>query len=112
MSRAATSVPDAAELAARFGADGAILYAIEGQELGIVDIWPVHPSAAGLKLQVGFGVTGRVARSTVCSSWGPKRSTRTAEPVVRELRSTAATRATCRPTKYSARRSCPWLHRS
>lgn len=63
MSQAALSVPDAAELAARFSADSVILYAIEGQDLGIVDIWPVHPSARDLKLQVGFGVTGRVART-------------------------------------------------
>jgi signal transduction histidine kinase len=59
----ALAVPDAAELAARFGADGAIIYGIEGQELTIVDIWPVHPSASSLVLQVGFGVTGRVART-------------------------------------------------
>lgn len=63
MSSAVLSVPDAAELAARFGADSVILYAIEGQDLSIVDIWPVHPSAKDLKLQVGFGVTGRVART-------------------------------------------------
>lgn len=63
MRSSAWSVPDAADLAARFGADGAILYAISGQDLSIVDIWPVHPSASALKLQVGFGVTGRVARS-------------------------------------------------
>jgi signal transduction histidine kinase len=63
VSKAALSVPDAAELAARFSADSVILYAIEGQDLGIVDIWPVHPSAKELKLQVGFGVTGRVART-------------------------------------------------
>ncbi len=63
MSTAALSVPDAAELAARFSADSVILYTIEGQDLSIVDIWPVHPAAKDLKLQVGFGVTGRVART-------------------------------------------------
>lgn len=63
MNRVATVVPDAAELAARFGASGAILYAIEGQDLTIADIHPVHPSASALTLQLGFGVTGRVART-------------------------------------------------
>lgn len=63
MSRIATAVPDAAELAVRFGADVVILYAIEGQNLTVAEMWPMHPSAGSLTLQVGFGVTGRVARS-------------------------------------------------
>ncbi len=63
MSRVATAVPDAAELAARFGADGLILFAVEDHELTVADLWPVHPSAAALTIQVGFGVTGKVARS-------------------------------------------------
>lgn len=63
MSAVVRTVPDAAGLAARFGVDGVIIYGIEGQDLNIVDIWPVHPSASALKLQVGFGVTGQVART-------------------------------------------------
>lgn len=59
----AGAVPDAEQLAAHFQADGALLYAVEGQELSIVDIWPPHASAGTLKLQVGFGVTGLVART-------------------------------------------------
>lgn len=58
----------AAQVAELFNADGALIYAIDGQNLSIVDISPAHASAVSLKLQVGFGVTGRVAR--------------TAEPVV------------------------------
>lgn len=56
-------VPSAADLAGLFDADGALIYAIDGQDLSIVDIWPAHASAGSLKLQVGFGVTGRVART-------------------------------------------------
>jgi two-component system NarL family sensor kinase len=56
-------VPSAADLAGLLEADGVLLYAIEGQDLSIVDIWPAHPSAGALKLQVGFGVTGLVART-------------------------------------------------
>jgi len=56
-------VPSAADLARVLEADGVLLYAIDGQDLSIVDIWPAHPSAGSLKLQVGFGVTGLVART-------------------------------------------------
>ncbi|WP_190813015.1 GAF domain-containing sensor histidine kinase [Saccharopolyspora pogona] len=63
MSSAAGSIPNAADLARLFEADGALLYAVEGQDLSIVDIWPEHASAGSLKLQVGFGVTGLVART-------------------------------------------------
>lgn len=56
-------MPTAGDLAGLFEADGVLLYAIEGQDLSIVDIWPAHPSAGSLKLQVGFGVTGLVART-------------------------------------------------
>lgn len=58
-----STVPSAGELARLFEADGVLLYAIDGQDLSIVDIWPAHPSASSLKLQVGFGVTGLVART-------------------------------------------------
>jgi len=63
LSPAATAVPTAAELAALLDADGVLVYAIEGQALTIVDIYPAHPSADNLRLQVGFGVTGLVART-------------------------------------------------
>ncbi|MFC6012759.1 GAF domain-containing sensor histidine kinase [Nocardia lasii] len=56
-------VPTAAELAGVLEVDGVLLYAIDGQDLGIVDLWPAHPSAGSLRLQVGFGVTGLVART-------------------------------------------------
>jgi two-component system NarL family sensor kinase len=57
------TMPTAGDLARLLEADGVLLYAIEGQDLSIVDIWPAHPSAESLKLQVGFGVTGLVART-------------------------------------------------
>ncbi len=56
-------VPSAADLAGTFAADGALLYAVDGQDLTVVDLWPPHPSAGALRLQVGFGVTGQVART-------------------------------------------------
>lgn len=55
--------PSAAELADLLGADGVLVYAVDDQELGVVDAWPAHPSATALTLPVGFGVTGRVART-------------------------------------------------
>ncbi|RRO16956.1 GAF domain-containing protein [Saccharopolyspora rhizosphaerae] len=61
--RPGSSVPSAAELAGLFEADGVLLYAVEGQDLSVAEMWPEHPSASCLKLQVGFGVTGRVART-------------------------------------------------
>ena len=63
ISTTAGAVPTACELARLLDADGVLLYAIEGQDLSIVDIWPEHESAMSLKLQVGFGVTGLVART-------------------------------------------------
>ncbi|CAG7641056.1 GAF domain-containing sensor histidine kinase [Rhodococcus opacus] len=63
MSPAAGAAPTAADLARLLDADGVLLYVIDGQDLSIVDIWPAHPSAGSLKLQVGFGVTGLVART-------------------------------------------------
>jgi two-component system NarL family sensor kinase len=60
---AGSTIPSARDLARSLEADGVLLYAIEGQDLSIVDIWPPHPSAGSLKLQVGFGVTGLVART-------------------------------------------------
>jgi two-component system NarL family sensor kinase len=62
-STAASAVPTAAGLVRLLDADGVLVYAIDGQDLTIVDISPAHPSAGSLKLQVGFGVTGLVART-------------------------------------------------
>lgn len=63
MKPGSTAAPSAEDLTDRLDADGVVLYGIEGQDLSIVDIWPAHPSAGALKLQVGFGVTGLVART-------------------------------------------------
>lgn len=63
MSFANGAVPTAAELAPLLGAEGVLVFAIDGQDLSIVDLWPPHPSAGSLRLQVGFGVTGLVART-------------------------------------------------
>lgn len=63
MSPGAGAAPAAADLARVLGADGVLVFAINGQDLNVVDIWPAHPSAGSLKLQVGFGVTGLVART-------------------------------------------------
>jgi two-component system, NarL family, sensor kinase len=63
LSSAAGAVPTAADLVRLFDADGVLVYAIDGQNLSIFDICPAHPCADSLKLQVGFGVTGLVART-------------------------------------------------
>ncbi|MFD3744967.1 GAF domain-containing sensor histidine kinase [Nocardia sp. NPDC058633] len=63
MSNAGGAIPTAAELGPLLGADGVLLYAVDGQDLSIFDMWPAHPSASSLRLQVGFGVTGLVART-------------------------------------------------
>ncbi|MEV6213586.1 GAF domain-containing sensor histidine kinase [Nocardia sp. NPDC051833] len=55
--------PSAAQLAPLLAAEGVLLYAVDGQDLTVVDLWPAHPSASALTLQVGFGVTGLVART-------------------------------------------------
>ena len=59
----AAAAPTATDLARLLGADGVLVYAVNGQDLNVVDIWPAHPSADSLTLQVGFGVTGLVART-------------------------------------------------
>jgi hypothetical protein len=61
--RPAAAAPTATDLARLLGADGVLVYAVNGQDLNVVDIWPAHPSADSLTLQVGFGVTGLVART-------------------------------------------------
>jgi signal transduction histidine kinase len=63
LSPATGAAPTAADLARLLGADGVLVYAVNGQDLNVVDIWPAHPSADSLTLQVGFGVTGLVART-------------------------------------------------
>ncbi|MFC7343833.1 GAF domain-containing sensor histidine kinase [Saccharopolyspora griseoalba] len=63
MSSFAGTIPSAAELAEALRADGALIHAVDGQDLRVVDIWPEHPAAGELRLQVGFGVTGLVART-------------------------------------------------
>jgi signal transduction histidine kinase len=63
LSPAQGTVPSASDLAQLLGADGILLYGIDGQDLSIVDIWPAHAAAGSLNLQVGFGVTGLVART-------------------------------------------------
>ncbi|MDT5316698.1 MAG: two-component system, NarL family, sensor kinase [Mycobacterium sp.] len=63
MSLTAGAAPTAMDLAQLLGADGVLVFAINGQDLNVVDIWPAHPSADALTLQVGFGVTGLVART-------------------------------------------------
>lgn len=63
MTGVSTAVPDAADMAARLGADGAILFTVEDRDLTVAESWPVHPAARALRLQIGFGVTGRVART-------------------------------------------------
>lgn len=63
MSLTAGADPTAADLADLLGADGVLVHVVDGQALTVVDIWPAHPSADSLTLQVGFGVTGLVART-------------------------------------------------
>lgn len=53
----------AGEVATLLSADGALVLAKVGTELVVADLWPEHPSAGQLRLPVGFGVTGRVART-------------------------------------------------
>ena len=57
------AAPTAAQLTPLLAADGVQLYAVDGSDLGVVDLWPAHPSAGSLTLPVGFGVTGLVART-------------------------------------------------
>jgi len=63
LTRVEQAVASARDLAGTLDAESVLLYAIEGQDLSIVDVWPAHVAARSLRLQVGFGVTGRVART-------------------------------------------------
>ena len=63
MSTVAGTVPSAEDLARLLDADGVLLFASDGQDLTVADIWPPDPAAAELSMPVGFGVTGLVARN-------------------------------------------------
>lgn len=54
----------AAELAAALGADGVLVFAVDGDDMFVADCHPGDPVLAeSLRIQVGFGVAGLVARS-------------------------------------------------
>lgn len=57
--------PGSAERLARLvAADGVVIFASDGQQLSVDQAWPDHPAAARvLRIPVGFGVTGLVART-------------------------------------------------
>jgi len=56
--------PSAAELAELFDADGVVVFVNDGLELTVGDVWPANASVAPLlRIPVGFGVTGLVARN-------------------------------------------------
>ena len=63
MSTDAGTVPGAEDLARLLDADGVLLFASDGQDLTVADIWPPDPAAAALSMPIGFGVTGLVARN-------------------------------------------------
>ncbi len=59
-----TVAPTAADLAERFDADGVIVFASDGSELTVAEVWPPQPAVVPLlRIPVGFGVTGLVARN-------------------------------------------------
>lgn len=59
-----TVAPSAAELAALFDADGVVVFVNDGRKLTVADVWPANPAVASLlRIPVGFGVTGLVARN-------------------------------------------------
>lgn len=56
--------PSAAALAELFAADGVVIMVKNGPQLTVSDVWPDNPTAAQqLRIAVGFGVTGLVARN-------------------------------------------------
>ena len=57
------AVPGAEDLTRLLDAEGVLLFASDGQDLTVADIWPKHPASAALSMPVGFGVTGLVARN-------------------------------------------------
>lgn len=59
-----TGPASAEELATTLAADGVVVFASDGHELTVDDVWPANPSVAPLlRFPVGFGVTGLVARN-------------------------------------------------
>lgn len=55
---------DAEELARALSADGVVVFASDGHDLTVADVWPASPvSPALLRIPVGFGVAGLVARN-------------------------------------------------
>jgi signal transduction histidine kinase len=51
-------------MAARLEADGVVVFVSDGADLTVRDAWPANPAAAvRLRMPVGFGVTGLVARN-------------------------------------------------
>jgi signal transduction histidine kinase len=59
-----TLAPSAEELASTLDADGVLVLASDGTDLTVADVWPANPSVASrLRIPVGFGVTGLVARN-------------------------------------------------
>lgn len=59
-----TGAPSAHEIALRFTAHGVLVLANEGRDLTVADVWPADDAAASLlRIPVGFGVTGLVARN-------------------------------------------------
>jgi two-component system NarL family sensor kinase len=63
LSEVGGAAPTAEELARLLDADGVLLFASDGQDLTVADIWPPHPASATLSMPIGFGVTGLVARN-------------------------------------------------
>jgi two-component system NarL family sensor kinase len=63
LSSSSVAAPTAAELAELLRADGVLLFASDGQDLTVADVWPPHSNAGALTMPVGFGVTGLVARN-------------------------------------------------
>ncbi|HEY3013910.1 MAG TPA: GAF domain-containing sensor histidine kinase [Nocardioides sp.] len=59
-----TVAPSAEEMASRLGADGVVVLVNDGPELTVGEVWPPNPEVAPLlRIPVGFGVTGLVARN-------------------------------------------------
>lgn len=63
MTCAARTIPTAADLTRLLDARAVMIFALDGQDLTVADICPPHPAAGALKLPIGFGVTGMVARN-------------------------------------------------
>lgn len=56
--------PTAQELATLLEADGVVVLGVDGSDLVVHEVWPTNPSVAPLlRIPIGFGVTGLVARN-------------------------------------------------